>query len=270
MKKGTIPQILLTGLSIIGTIAAPILAVKATPKVEKLLDEASREKVKTLNDPKPEDLELTPTEKVKVVWKEYLPATGACVGTVACIVGLGILNKRSQASLSSAYALTSQLFGKYRHKVEEYFGKETEQKIFAEAAEEVVIRDYSNLIEDAYTYDRDMDRASEEVLCYYMDVGRYFNTTMAALINAQYHVNRNLLLRGYVTLNEFLSFLGIKKDKDGDVKGWSYNDMATGGLFWLDFGNKKTDLDDGMECIVVTPIIPAEKFSDEELDEIEF
>lgn len=55
------------GVGIAGMITTTVLAVKATPKALKLIDEAKKEKAE-------EAVELKPTEMVKVAWKPYVPA----------------------------------------------------------------------------------------------------------------------------------------------------------------------------------------------------
>ena len=81
---------------------------------------------------------------------------------------------------------------------------------------------------------------------------KYFRTTMAAVLNAQYHVNRNLSVRGVCPLNEYLSFLGLDEVDGGDVIGWDICYMIEEmDCYWLDFDNHKTTLEDGLECIII-------------------
>lgn len=80
----------------------------------------------------------------------------------------------------------------------------------------------------------------------------HFRTTMAAVLNAQYHVNRNLSVRGVCPLNEYLSFLGLDEVDGGDVIGWDICYMIEEmDCYWLDFDNHKTTLEDGLECIII-------------------
>lgn len=60
---------ILTCLGDVGVVATAVLAVKATPKAMRLINEAEEEKGKT----------LTRMETVKATWKPYIPAvvTGA-------------------------------------------------------------------------------------------------------------------------------------------------------------------------------------------------
>lgn len=77
---------------------------------------------------------------------------------------------------------------------------------------------------------------------------------MAAVLNAQYHVNRNLCLRGDTTVNKFYEFLGIDEIDCGDEIGWSIEELTEGGIQWLDFDNSQTVMDDGMVCCVISAL----------------
>ena len=94
---------ILTGIGITGMLTSTVLAVKATPKALKLLDQAENDKCD----------ELTTVEKIKVAWKPYIPAVISGVSTISCIFGAHFLNRRAQASMASAYALLSNTYLAY-------------------------------------------------------------------------------------------------------------------------------------------------------------
>ena len=101
-------------------------------------------------------------------------------------------------------------------------------------------------------YNMDMDSESERILFYDLSSKKYFITTMAAVLNAQYHVNRNLSICGCCSLNEYLSFLGLNEVDEGDELGWDITYMVEEmECYWLDFNNYKTTLEDGLECIII-------------------
>ena len=110
---------ILTCLGGIGVVATTVMAVKATPKALQLIEEAEQEKGE----------KLTTWETVKTTAPTYIPTVLFGVGTVACIFGANILNKRQQASLMSAYALLDESYKKYRRTVVELYGKETNEEI---------------------------------------------------------------------------------------------------------------------------------------------
>ena len=79
---------------------------------------------------------------------------------------------------------------------------------------------------------------------------RYFTSTIDKVLQAEYHLNRNLALGGIMTLNDWFEFLGLEKAPDGDTLGWSVCDS----YYWLDFNHSKTVLDDGLECYLISMI----------------
>lgn len=49
--------------------------------------------------------------------------------------------------------------------------------------------------------------------------------------------------------------------------GWNIQEMYEGGEMWLDFDNRKTALEDGLECVVISGYEP-QQFGEEILGEI--
>lgn len=48
-------------------------------------------------------------------------------------------------------------------------------------------------------------------------------------MDAEYHLNRKFVLRGYASLNEFYMFLGLPQTNLGEVLGWT----CTYGYSWI-------------------------------------
>lgn len=237
---------ILTYVAAIGVVATSVMAVKATPKAMMLLEHATDEKGE----------ELTKLEVVRVVGPVYIPALAIGVSTISCIFGANVLNKRNQASLVSAYALLNQSYQQYRNAAKAVYGDDADSKIKAQIAKDTYIS------ADGYSvYSSDLDSESEKILCYDLFSQRYFTSTMAAVLNAQYHINRNLNLHGYASINEFYDFLGIDKIDHGDDIGWSYDQCVEEGILWLDFDNRHTVMDDGLECCVISALWDPNKFS---------
>lgn len=114
----------LTCLGAAGVVATTIMAVKATPKAMLLIEEAEKKKGE----------ELTKAEIVKTAAPAYIPTAVTGVSTIACIFGANILNKRTQASLMSAYALLDSSYKSYREKVDELYGEGSDERIGREMA----------------------------------------------------------------------------------------------------------------------------------------
>lgn len=231
---------ILTGLGVIGVVCTSVLSVRATPKALALI-KAKKDELETDK--------LTPQELVETTWKCYIPPALVGASTIACIIGIGVLDKRNQAALTSAYAMVNESYKQYRQAAKKVYGEDADNKIHAEMAKDAQVASYDWGYQ---VYNMDMDPESEQVLFYDLTSKKYFTTTMAAVLNAQYHVNRNLAIRGDCSLNEYLSFLGVEGIDKGDEMGWDISYMVEEmDRYWLDFDNQKTTLDDGLECIVI-------------------
>lgn len=236
---------ILTFVGGIGVITTAALSVKATPKAVQLLEQAKKEKGE----------ELTKTEVIKVAWKPYIPAVASGVGTLMCIFGANVLNKRSQAALVSAYAMIDSSYKEYKQKLKELYGEEAHEKIVdaiaAEKAKEVGVRAPS-FVDNCVLYTD--ESCGAPVLFYDEWSKRYFETTIEQVITAEYHLNRNFILRGFTVLNEFYDFLGIEPTKYGSELGWTVEDE----IYWVEFNHRKVTLDDGLEVIIIeTPWGPS-------------
>ena len=245
-SKGYLKQsspAILTCLGVIGVVATSVLAVKATPKAVDII--RAREGI----DHEGNYYGPTKLEVVQLTWKCYIPTALVGLSTIACIFGANVLNKRNQASLVSAYAMLRESYQQYKGAANTVYGEDADSKIKAQMTKDTYVS------ADGYSlYSADMDPESERILCYDLFSKRYFTSTMAAVLNAQYHINRNLCLRGDATVNEFYEFLGIDKIDCGDEIGWSMGELMEGGIMWLDFDNCRTKMDDDMECCVISAL----------------
>jgi hypothetical protein len=219
---------ILTVAGAVGVVTTTVSAVKATPKVLSLLDEVKKEKGE----------ELTKLETVKIAAPAYIPAFISGAATIACIFGANIINKRTQASLMSAYALLDNSYKEYKQKVNDIYGEDVDKKIKQEIAKD--------------HYDEKITVDKDKQLFYDFFSGRYFESTIEDVQRAEYRINRNLAMRDYATLNEFYDLLGLEPIEGGDKLGWS-----TGMHFeyywssWIDFTHELTVLEDGLECYLV-------------------
>lgn len=220
---------ILTCIGGAGVVATSVLAVKATPKALTLLEKAEEEKGE----------KLTKAETIKVAGPAYIPSILVGVSTIACIFGANALNKRQQAALMSAYALLDSSYKEYRSKVGEIYGEEADMNIKKEIAKD--------------KYDEDLVVEAGNELFYDDFSGRYFETTMEKVIQAEYLLNRNLIRDCYVCVNQFYDQLKIEPIDGGDELGWAANEMHERCWnAWIDFHHEKVVMDDGLECYIIT------------------
>lgn len=233
--KHSIPTIL-SVLASAGVVGTAVMAVLKTPEAMKRLEDAKKDR-------------LTKTETFLVIAPVYLPAAGMAAGTITCIMGANVLNKKAQASLISAMALADRSYKEYRQKVINMIGEDGDKEIIAEIAKDKL----KNVDLDEPLYD-------DEALFYESYSDQYFTAKFKDVREAAYHINRNMAIKSYVTFNEYLSFLPVKKKEipGGKEIGW---DIVEGydmyGYTWIDFRYDKTTLEDGMECWIISyPFMP--------------
>lgn len=214
----------------VGVITTAVMAVKATPKATKLIEEAKQKK----GD------DLTKLEIVKMAGPAYIPAAITGVSTIACIFGANILNKRHQAALMSAYALLDNSYKDYKKKVAELYGEEADEHVREELAknryteESICVREGKQLFYDEFS-------------------GRYFESTMADVIQAEYAINRKLSKFDGAYLNEFYEMLDIAPVDYGYYIGWSREEIYDSTWdSWLEFNHQKVVMDDGLECFIIS------------------
>lgn len=224
-------SLILSCAGVAGVVLTSYLTARATIKAVDILSK--------------EEEELSTKEKIIAVGPTYIPPVIAGVSTIVCILGANVLNQRYQASLTSAYALVSSSYNDYQRKVKEICGEDIHQRIMDELAVE-----HAN---DVYIHqecllgacETNIDLGTQEkVLFYDVFSERYFESTIQQVMAAEYHLNRNYILKGYACLNEFYEFLGLESVKGGDVIGWTPDSE----LYWVDFDHRTVTLEDGLEC----------------------
>lgn len=214
-----------------GVVATAVMAVKATPKALYLIEEAREEKGE----------ELTKFEIVKAAGPVYIPTILVGASTIACVLGANILNHRQQASIVSAYALLDNTYKDYKKKVEELYGEGAHDNVRSEIAK------------DKYVEVADMALSPDKELFYDGFGDRYFESTKHAVQFAEYQINREINMRGWVTVNEFYEWLDIDPIDGGDALGWSEGgNLARYWQGWVDFDHHKVVLDDGLECRIIS------------------
>lgn len=230
LKKNS-PTIL-TCVGAAGVVATTVTAVKATPKAVMLLEKAEEEKGE----------KLTKFEKVKIAGPLYVPSIVLGAGTLACIFGANVLNKRAQASVISAYTLLDSAYKDYRKKVDELYGEDAGAQIRA------------GIAKDKYDEHDTVDDLEENERLYYDYYSeRYFHATPYEVQKAEYEINRLLMLADSACLNDWYLQLDLEPLEHGDNFGWTtFGNMDAYWQTWIDFYHEKVVMDDGLECIIIT------------------
>ena len=230
IKDGAVkhsPEIL-TGIGIAGMISTTILAVKATPKALRLIEEAEEYEI----------YELTKIEKIKVAWKPYVPAFITGTASIACLIGANSVNARRNAALATAYQLSATALSEYKEKVVETIGEKKEETVRKAIAKDKVDKNVGSDNQVIITSGGDtlfLDGVSQRV----------FKSDIEKIKSAVNNVNRRMIYENYISLSDFYDEIGLKHTDVSDELGWNLDS----GLLAIDYDTAMTD--DGRPCIVL-------------------
>lgn len=154
---------------------------------------------KVLNDEK-----IPLKEKVKAAAPAFIPAGVAGIATTGLIFVANILGVKQQTALMAG---TATIYKSLQERINARYGWNSE------------------------------DVKPEGPVTFYDPFSmRYFERTINEVLKAEYCLNRNFILRGDASVNEFYRFLGLEETCDGDEYGWS---QCVGfdiyGYQWIDF-----------------------------------
>lgn len=229
---------ILTYIGAIGVLATSSMAILVTPKAINILEKKEQEKQE----------KLSKMEMIQNAGFLYIPTFVIGMSTLACIFGANVLNKHQQASLISAYSLIDSSYKEYKIKLKELYSDEVHHKII----DALAIERANNVYVNAECLGSNCILSSEETSnakkLFYDEYGnRYFNSTIEQVISAEYHLNRNFILRGEACLNELYEFLGLEHTDYGSTVGWTMD----WGICWIDFNHRKIISEDGKEFYTI-------------------
>lgn len=221
---------ILTTVGVVGTLATAILTGKATFKAAEILAEENS---------------ADPKDKVRLVWKEYVPAAGVGVITVVSIVGANRIGSRRAAAIATAYAVSEKAFSEYKNKVLDKVGENKEREIRAEVAQDRVNRTPGS---------REVIISGTDVLCYETFTGRYFQSDMETLRKAQNDINAKILNDTYASLTEFYDRIGLESTTYSEEVGWNVDNLME-----LHFSTIMSE--DNRPCICIDyTVMPVRKY----------
>ena len=249
MSKGTLAQFaknvqkniskrspeILTGIGIASLVSTTVLAVKATPKALKLIEEEKKEAGYA------PDEKLKPVEVVKTCWKCYIPAAATCLNGVGCLFGAYSVSARRTAALTTAYQLSTAALSEYKNKVIETIGEKKEQHIREKIDKDRV---------DAHPVNQNsvILTTKGKTLCMDGFSNQYFESDIDELAKANNRFNAFLIREGEACLNDLYDELGLPHSDVGYQVGWSMNRL---GRELVDLGTSAQMSSDGRPCIVV-------------------
>lgn len=217
------PDILIA-IGIAGMVTTTIMAVKETPKAIKLMEEEKErqnaklleEAVENGQDACEQISKLNAIDIIKVTWKCYTPAVILCILSAGCILSGNKVNKRKNAALATAYALTENAFSEYKNKVVETIGEKKEQTIRDSIAKDKIV---DNPVSRCEVYDTGYGKT----LCYDAMSGRYFRSDIEHIKKVVNKLNKRMLSEMYISLNDFYYEIGLRCTDRGEEVGWNIN-----------------------------------------------
>lgn len=220
---------ILTGVGVAGMVVTTVMAVKATPKALRMVDD------KEIEDGK----RLTTSEIIKTTWKCYLPATitGAC--SIACIIGASSISAKRNAALFTAYTISETALKEYKDKAIEVVGPKKERAIRDAIAKDQLEK--ANVAERKF-----ITTGRGETPCFDPLTNTCFKSDIETLRKAENVLNKRMRDEIQITLNDFLEEIGLDPCdiSIGDKLGW---DIGKG---WIDL-DFSSQLVDGIPYLVV-------------------
>ena len=270
------PEILV-GAGVVGTVAASVMACRATIKAKDIVDELHDDMDKIHLVAEKEDPSRYSEEDLKkdtvIVYaqtavkfaKLYGPAVLLGATSITSILaGHNILRKRNVA-LAAAYAGLDKSFKEYRSRVVERFGekldKELRYNIKAEEFEKIEKAEDGTEVVTKETVEV-VDPNGFSIYARIYDDGntgwsKNPEDSLYFLKCQQAYFNERLKRKGRVFLDEVYGALGFPVTKDSHVIGWLYDEKNPIGHNFIDFGifdlsNKRTaDFVNGYERAIV-------------------
>ena len=199
----------LTGMGVTGVVTTAYLTGRASFKAAEMIQ---REQMRVVNEDVHRLEGLSNKEKVKLVWPLYVaPISVGCTTITAIVVANHTASKRI-AALTVASGISERALTEYKAKVLEKLGEKKEMAIRDEVAQDRV-----NATENKEV----LVVGAGEVLCFDMYTGRYFQSTVEKIRQAENKINFEILNHLYASLSSFYNEIGIPATQYSDEVGWN-------------------------------------------------
>jgi hypothetical protein len=196
---------ILTGMGVSGVVSTAYLTGRASFKAAEII--RNEEVVKTLPPDK-----LTRTEKIKLVWPLYVAPVSVGCTTVTAIVMANHVASKKIAALAVASGISDRALQEYKAKVIEKLGEKKEMTIRDEIAQERVAATANKEV---------LVIGAGDVLCFDMMTGRYFQSTVEKIRQAENKINYEILNHMYASLSSFYDLIDIPPTPYSDTVGWN-------------------------------------------------
>lgn len=250
------PEILF-GVGIASMVGSTVLACRATLKLNEVMNDVENDKAKAqrakemveagevpegttyTDDEMSQDLRIIKVQGLVKIAKLYAPPLILGGVGVLCLTKSHKILQTRNAALTAAYVAVDNAFRRYRQRVVDRFGEETDREFRYDAEEvDIIDEDTGKIIETVHVapgepsgYARWFDETNNNWNAPPFDT---HNTIF--LRNQQNWANDMLRSRGHLFLNEAYAMVGLPHTSAGSIVGWVYDRNNDRGDNYVDFG----------------------------------
>lgn len=249
------PEIL-TGVGIATGVAAGVMAVRATLKVEPVIEtiknDVSNVKERWLTTENSEkerskDLAYVYTKGSIDLIKLYGPSVSLGAASIACVIGAHGVMKKRNAAIVVAYNALEKTFTEYRGRVVEEIGEEREQVIRRGIrSEEVVDEETGKKKIVSHIDPNGVSQYAKFFDEYSTQWSKQPEYNLLFLRAQQNYANDKLQAYGHLFLNDVYEALGLPHTKAGAICGWVVGPDSDN---FVDFGIYDIDSDKAREFV---------------------
>lgn len=204
---------LMIGGGIAGMVIAGVTAVRVTPKASMLLEERRCSKHDAYLENTEANPQLTIKDYIQVTWKYYLPPIALATVSAGAIIFAHKVDRKENAALAAAYAISESRLKEYSEKVLETVGEKKEKEV-----RNAIDKDRVN---NNQPVDGEIISTGQgDTLCMDAWNGRYFYSDIEVLRRAAVDLSRAVLNDETVTLNDFYDRIDLPQTKNGDFFAW--------------------------------------------------
>lgn len=227
---------ILTTIGVVGTVTTAYLAGKASFEAADII--ALKEEDDRLRGVPIDDNRERLKDRVRLVWKLYIPAATTGLAAITCIIGANRVGARRAAGLAAAYTITEKTFEEYKAKVVEKIGERKEEQIHDEIAQDRIL---NSRFED----DLDLRGLRTGEICYDMFGGQYFRSSVEELNSTVNSINNTINHDGYASLADFYRILDIDVPAFSENVGWNSDHL-------IEIRISATVMHEAKACLVVS------------------
>ena len=244
LKLQQVSPTLMTVGGIAALLAAGVMAVKATPRMDAVAEDLAAD----LSDYNEDLHRMSEDEKITRKVETYtragigtlkvygLPLALAAVGTASILYSHGMMKKRN-AALVAAYGILERSFQAYRDRVKESFGEETDDQLYRGHTLKVDHVDHDAKTFSVSPVKPGAPTPTSEYAVEFGPQNKHWNPTLpdynlVFLRAQQKYANDKLNAYGHVLLNDIYDAIGVPRTAAGCVVGW----VKDGPDGFIDFG----------------------------------